>query len=119
MSKDILAELYQVLQARKSSDPEASYVSSLYAKGVRKMAEKIEEEARELIEEGFALEKSQTNQDIRDRLTNEAADLLFHTFVMMSFFDIPPAAALDILEKRFGTGGHTEKASRTLGKSEI
>lgn len=112
MSKDILAELYKVLQQRKSSGPEESYVSSLYAKGVRKMAEKIEEETKEFTSEGYELEKSPKNQDVRLRLANEAADLLFHTFVLMSFFDIPPAAALDILEKRFGKGGHDEKASR-------
>ncbi len=112
MTKDILAELYEVLQRRKSSQPEDSYVSSLYAKGVRKMAEKIEEEAKELVEEGYKLEKSPKNQDVRLRLANEAADLLFHTLVLMSFFDIPPTAALDILEKRFGIGGHVEKAGR-------
>ncbi|MBK9586113.1 MAG: phosphoribosyl-ATP diphosphatase [Alphaproteobacteria bacterium] len=116
MSKNILAELYEVLQQRKASSPEDSYVSSLYSKGVRKMAEKIEEEAKELIEEGYNLEKSSENQDVRLRFANEAADLLFHTFVLMSFFNIPPQSALDILEKRFGTGGHTEKARRPQKK---
>ncbi len=116
MTKDILAELYEVLQQRKASSPEDSYVSSLYSKGVRKMAEKIEEEAKELIEEGYNLEKSSENQDVRLRFANEAADLMFHTFVLMSFFDIPPQAVLKILEERFATGGHAEKANRLQKK---
>ena len=108
----IIEKLYDVLQARKSADPESSYVASLYAKGAAKMAAKITEEAGEVIEEGVRLEKSPQDGVIREALTNEAADLIFHLWVMLAHYDITPDDVDAVLEKRFGTSGHDEKASR-------
>lgn len=109
----IIDELYKVLQERKDAAGDKSYVASLYAKGAPKMCEKIEEEAGELIDEALALEKDPSNDDIRKNLKNETADLLFHVWVMLAHYDITPGDIAEILEGRFGTSGHDEKAART------
>ena len=109
---NIIEQLYQVLQERKSANPEASYVASLYAGGAAKMSEKIREEAEEAIVEGLRLEKSPEDETIREALRQESADLIFHLWVMLAHYDIKPIEIGQVLEQRFGTSGHEEKASR-------
>lgn len=101
---DIIDKLAQTLASRKTADPEASYVASLYAQGTEKILEKIEEEAGELIEAA----RTGSAPDI----THETADLWFHSLVLLVSLDIPPAQILAELERRFGVSGHAEKASR-------
>lgn len=113
MSANILIQLYEVLQDRKDADPESSYVASLYKKGSVKISEKIREEAEETIVEGLRLEKSAGDEAIRKALRGEAADLLFHLWVLLAHHDIAPSEVFKVLEERFGTSGHTEKASRS------
>lgn len=110
--KHILIKLYEILQARKESDPEGSYVASLYNRGAAKISEKIREEAEETIVEGLRLEKSRDDESIRQALRNESADLLFHLWVLLAHHDIEPYEVFEVLEGRFGTSGHVEKASR-------
>ncbi|MCB1562945.1 MAG: phosphoribosyl-ATP diphosphatase [Alphaproteobacteria bacterium] len=112
MNDDILNRLYDVLQSRKSADPESSYVASLYKKGVGKMSGKLTEEAEETIAEALRLEKSPEDQTIRGALRSESADLIFHLMVMLSHHDIPPGEVFAVLEERFGMSGLEEKASR-------
>lgn len=101
----ILQELFTVLEARKSSSPDESYVSSLYAKGTAKIAEKVGEEAVETIIEAVKGDKR--------ALAEESADLLFHLMVLWADQGIAPDAILKILQRRMGTSGHEEKASRS------
>lgn len=112
MDEHILSKLYEVLQARKSADPESSYVASLYSKGSPKISEKIREEAEETIVEGLRLEKSADDPAIREALTHESADLVFHLLVLLSHHNINPNEVFAVLDKRFGISGHDEKASR-------
>ena len=105
MSDDILKKLYDVLEQRKTADPETSYVAGLYAKGPEKIGEKIGEEAVETIIEAVKGDK--------EKLKAESADLLFHLMVLWADQGIKPGDVLDILENRFGVGGLEEKASRT------
>lgn len=112
MNAHILEKLYEILQARKGADPDSSYVASLYDKGSVKISEKIREEAEETIVEGLRLEKSSTDPAIRQALTNESADLVFHLMVLLSHHDINPNDVFAVLEARFGVSGHDEKASR-------
>lgn len=105
MSEGILKKLYDVLLERKSADPESSYVASLYNKGTKKITEKVIEEAQETIEEALA-------GDDAGKLKEESADLLFHLMVLWADQGIRPEDVLAVLEKRFGTGGHEEKAAR-------
>lgn len=104
MSDHILERLYEVLLERKKAAPEESYVASLYAQGTEKITEKVLEEVSEAIVE--ALKGNQ------DRLREESADLLFHLMVLWANQGIAPADVFAVLEKRFGTGGHEEKAGR-------
>lgn len=104
MSAEILQKLYDVLRARKGGDPASSYVASLYAKGTEKIAEKIIEEAQEAIVEAL--------KGDAEKLKEESADLLFHLMVLWADQGITPGDVLAVLEKRFGIGGHAEKASR-------
>lgn len=112
----IIDSLYEVLQSRKSSTPEESYVSSLYKKGAGKIADKIEEEAKEMIAEALLLENKVDDETVKAALKSETADLLFHILVMLAYYDINPNEILSILENRFGTSGHVEKASRSKNK---
>lgn len=112
MADHILKQLYTVLQERKNAGAEKSYVASLYAGGSPKIAEKILEEAQELIDEALALDSNPDNPTLQKNIRNEAADLLFHMMVMLSHHNVPPKDVFAILEERFGTSGHDEKASR-------
>ncbi|PJC67944.1 MAG: phosphoribosyl-ATP diphosphatase, partial [Zetaproteobacteria bacterium CG_4_8_14_3_um_filter_59_5] len=73
---DILKELTAILEARKSESADKSYVSSLYAKGLDKILEKVGEEAVETI-------IAAKNGD-KEHLVYETADLWFHSTVMLA-----------------------------------
>src|SRR4030042_7068733 len=95
----IIFEIYKIIQERKTNPPEKSYVSSLLKQGLPKIAEKIREEAEELIEaSGF---------DDSAHTVHEAADLLFHCLVLLGFKDIDPELIMEELMKRFGISGIT------------
>lgn len=117
MSNDILSKLYDVLQSRKANSTEKSYVSSLYAQGVDKMAAKILEEADETIAEARKLDKNAADDKARTALIAESADLTFHLLVLLAHYDIPPSEILKVLKGRFGIGGLEEKASRPSQKN--
>lgn len=108
MSNDILDQLYETLQDRKSADPKESYVAHLYKKGPEKMAKKVGEEAVEVAIEIMRGKKK--------KLREESADVLFHLMVAWAHYDITPEEVLKILEGRVGTSGHDEKASRSKDK---
>ena len=101
---DILKNLDQVLQARKTAAPADSYVASLYAGGEQDIVDKILEEAEELVEAA----KEEGNAQI----IHETADLWFHCLVLLAYKDIDSSAVLDELAKRFGVSGHQEKRNR-------
>jgi phosphoribosyl-ATP pyrophosphohydrolase len=101
---DVLAELDAVLRARKNADPENSYVARLYHKGLDTILKKIGEEATETV---VAAKGGDPRQVVR-----ETADLWFHSMVLLSHLDIPVAEVLAELERRAGTSGLVEKASR-------
>ena len=109
---DVLKELANVLEQRKSADAESSYVSSLHKKGLNKILEKVGEECTETI---LAAKDAEHSEDKSD-LIYETADLWFHSLVMLSHLDIGPDAILDELERRFDLSGLQEKANRS-GKS--
>lgn len=108
MSDRVLIELASALEQRKQAVGEDSYVASLYNKGTDAILQKVGEEAIETI---IAV-KSGSRTDI----VNETADLWFHTLVMLAQQELSPQDVLDELERRFGTSGHAEKASRAPTK---
>jgi phosphoribosyl-ATP pyrophosphohydrolase len=111
MSKtaDVLTELMAVIEDRKAHPPARSYTTSLFAAGVEKIGAKLIEEAEEVVD---AARRAET-QVGRDHLTHEAADLLYHLFVMMGYRGITLDDVSMELARRFGTSGLDEKAART------
>lgn len=109
---DILTALNTILEQRKSSAAESSYVASLYDQGLNKILEKIGEEATEVILAAKDLETLPSDAAQR-ALAGEVADLWFHSMVMLAHLDMNPDAVTDILKERFGLSGLEEKAART------
>ena len=107
MSDDLgkqLEALWQTIDSRRGADPESSYTASLLAKGVERCAKKFGEEAVEAALAG-ALGKA-------DELASEAADTLYHLFVLMAAAGVEPGDVAAKLAARTGQSGHEEKASR-------
>ena len=105
---DVLKQLQKVLDARRSANPESSYVASLHNKGLNKILEKVGEECTETI---LAAKDAQTDCNKQD-LIYETADLWFHTMVMLSHLDITNEEILNELKRRFNLSGLEEKAQR-------
>lgn len=70
-----LTRLEQTITDRKDNPTESSYTSQLFAKGINKVAQKVGEEAVELV-----IEAKDNNKDL---FLNEAADLLFHYLILL------------------------------------
>jgi len=104
----VLASLQKVLEERKSASPESSYVASLYAGGAEAILAKVAEEAGEFMDAA----RSEPDKNT----IHEAADLLFHTMVMLSKRDIKIEQVMGELARRFGTSGIEEKRSRSEKK---
>ena len=75
-SNSFLWELETIIAKRKLDPSEQSYVSSLFGKGINKIAQKVGEEAVELV-----IEAKDSNNEL---FKNEAADLLFHYLILLS-----------------------------------
>ena len=103
-SPDVLIHLTEVIERRKTERPERSYVVKLLDGGVPAIGAKVAEEAAEVVE---AAGEAGT-----DHLVYEAADLLFHLWVMLGHREVPPEAVFAELERRFGTSGVEEKERR-------
>ncbi len=101
---DTLNRLAELLEQRKSADPQSSYVAKLYAKGLDSILKKVGEEATETI-------IAAKNGD-KEHLIYETADLWFHTLVMLAQVGLKPQDILDELARREGLSGIVEKASR-------
>lgn len=105
---DIIKELTEVLESRKSAVADSSYVASLYAQGLNKILEKVGEEATEVI----LAAKDSAASGASPELIHEVADLWFHTLVMLVHLNQDPQQVLATLETRFGVSGHAEKSAR-------
>lgn len=101
---EVLNQLSAVLEERKEADPDSSYVSHLYHKGLDTILKKVGEEATETV---IAAKGGN-----REQVIYEMADLWFHSMVLLSQQGISHNEILQELERRFGLSGHEEKASR-------
>ncbi len=99
-----LEQLAATIDARRGADPESSWTAKLLSQGPEKCAEKFGEEAIEAI---IAAAKGN-----RAELTAEAADVLYHLLVMLASRDVSLQHVLSELDRRAGTSGLEEKASR-------
>ena len=96
--------LAATVQARRGADPDSSWTAKLLARGPEKCAEKFGEEAVEAIIEAV--------KGDRERLTSEAADVIFHLLVMLAARDVTLEDVEAELARREGTSGLAEKAAR-------
>lgn len=101
----------EVIEARRDNPPERSYTATLFAGGVDKIGDKVTEEAAELVEAAGALEP---NAAARGAMTHEAADLIYHLFVLLAHCRIPLAEVEAELARRFGISGLDEKEARAF-----
>ena len=84
--------LFDVIEDRKKNPSEKSYTASLLAEGLPKIAQKVGEEATEVLVAALAQEDQ--------RLIEELADLTYHTLVLMAARGLSPADVLSELERR-------------------
>ena len=91
-SADILEELFSTIQERKRDLPEGSYTAELLRRGVGRVAQKVIEEAGET-----ALAAAQGDTD---SLPAEAADLLYHTLVLLAASGVTPHQVWEELRSR-------------------
>lgn len=87
-----LNTLEKVIHQRKIEMSEGSYTASLFKKGINKIAQKVGEEAVELV-----IEAKDNNDDL---FKNECADLLFHLMVLLEYKGIPLNEVVNVLENR-------------------
>jgi phosphoribosyl-ATP pyrophosphohydrolase len=105
MAEDnVLEHLYQVILSRRGADPAQSNTARLFAKGKKKIAQKLGEEAVETVIEGVKGDK--------DGVIAESADLLYHLLVLWAALDVQPDQVWDALRAREGISGIAEKAAR-------
>lgn len=102
-----LGRLDAVLEGRRAATAAKSYTKSLYDGGPAKIGAKLTEEAAELA--------AAVASEPDERVVAEAADVLFHAMVALRFRGLGFEAVLAELERRAGTSGHDEKASRFVG----
>lgn len=89
---DFLFELEKIIGERKNQSPETSYTAKLFSKGLNKIAQKVGEEAIELVIEA---------KDDNDELFKaEAADLLYHFMVLLAAKNVSLGEVLETLESR-------------------
>lgn len=92
ISKGFIYELEQVIKQRIENDTSDSYTNRLYKKGINKVAQKVGEEAVELI-----IEAMDENIDL---FKNEAADLLYHLLILLKTKGIDLESIEEVLHKR-------------------
>lgn len=89
---DFLGHLEEVIRARKLGTDENSYVKKMFAKGINKIAQKVGEEAVELV-----IEAKDHNEEL---FLGEAADLLFHYLLLLNAKGHNLQDVIGVLERR-------------------
>ncbi len=89
---NFLLYLEDIIRLRKQVSPGESYVASLFAKGINKIAQKVGEEAVELV-----IEAKDNNDEL---FLDEAADLLFHYLLLLNAKGHNLQSVMNVLQKR-------------------
>jgi phosphoribosyl-ATP pyrophosphohydrolase/phosphoribosyl-AMP cyclohydrolase len=84
--------LQELIYQRKADMPEGSYTTRLFTKGINKIAQKVGEEAVELV-----IEAKDNNDDL---FLNEAADLMYHLLVLLTAKNYKLSDVVKVLEER-------------------
>ena len=91
-SMAFLNTLEKIIADRKKADPSSSYVASLFAKGINKIAQKVGEEAVEMV-----IEAKDNNEQL---FLDESADLLFHYLILLQSKGYQLADVVKVLSQR-------------------
>lgn len=91
-SKGFLYKLESVIEQRIADNDKLSYTAQLFARGVNKVAQKVGEEAVELV-----IESKDNNIDL---FKNEAADLLYHFLILLKTKDLKLEDVEEVLKGR-------------------
>jgi len=89
---DFLYELQEIIEDRRRTMPKGSYTTHLFDKGINKIAQKVGEEATEVVIEAI--------DDNRERLLEESADLMYHLIVLLQAKDCSLQDVSGVLRKR-------------------
>src|SRR5829696_6054645 len=89
---DFLYYLEDIIRLRRNSNDDTSYVKKLFGKRINKIAQKVGEEAVEVV-----IEAKDVNQEL---FLNEAADLLFHYLILLQAKDCSIADVIAVLQQR-------------------
>jgi phosphoribosyl-ATP pyrophosphohydrolase len=100
----VLADLLDRISERRTSSPHVSYTARLLHEGMPKCAKKFGEEAVELALAAVLGDRS--------NIRAEAADALYHYFVLLEAVNVPLADVLAELSDRMKQSGLDEKVSR-------
>ncbi len=100
----ILERLYAIVAARRGGDPATSHTARLFSRGTGHIAQKVGEEAVEIVVEAVARRP--------EGVVAESADLLYHLLVLWADAGVTPDQVWAALERREGTSGVAEKAAR-------
>lgn len=92
--KNVVKELYKIIEERKGNPIEGSYTSYLFEEGIDKILKKVGEESAEVI-------ISSKNEEPKETI-GEISDLFYHTLVLMVLKGIKVEDVVAELEKRRG-----------------
>ena len=106
-NSSVFSQLMAAIEDRKLNPPARSYTASLFQGGVGMIGGKIIEEANEVVEAGA--DPADTRQQ---HVVHEAADLIYHLFVLLGHCGIPLERLEAELQRRFGVSGLYDKAAR-------
>lgn len=101
---ETLARLARLVEARRGTDPEKSYVARLLSGSEDALLKKIGEEATETVLAAKGGDRLQ--------LVRETADLWFHCLIVLARYGLGPHDVLAELHRREGISGLDEKAAR-------
>jgi len=111
---DILKELYELVERRKAEREEGSYTAYLFEEGLDKILKKLGEECTETIIAAKNLKSGEGEAaDMRDALTNEAGDLIYHLTVMLSELGVRPEEVEEVLRARMQKTGNLKEPKQS------
>ena len=101
-TQHVIDRLFAVIDSRRDADPAVSHTARLFQKGTRKIAQKVGEEAVEVVIEAI--------REKRQRLIEESADLFYHLLVLWADAKLKPDDIWAELARREGVSGYVHIA---------
>lgn len=106
-SASVVAQLMAVIEDRKRNPPPKSYTTTLLNGGIPKIGDKVQEEAREVVEAAY-----EAGEPGRKHVIAEAADVVYHLLVLLAHQEVKWDEVEAEIARRFGISGLDEKALR-------